>query len=629
MCGFVAALGSPEQINREILSTMANRMTHRGPDDSGECVRKTKTGVVGLAHRRLSVIDLSDAATQPMENADGSAILAYNGEVYNYIELREELKSLGAVFQTASDTEVILQAYRIWGPECVNRFNGMFAFALWDERNQRLFVARDRFGEKPLFYCALARYGTAFASEMKALLVHPSTNDSINHELVSKFLHGSYPETDTATMFAQIKRFPAAHAALFAPDGTEIRRWRYWTPDYLDIDQDYDEQKSIEAFGELMTQSVRRRLRSDVAVGSSLSGGLDSSTIVGTVKQILAENAQSPDQAVFSARFEDDPTISEGPDIDRVVSAMQVKSYGVSPTPAGLAAESEKLHWHQEEPFLSASIYLQWCVARLARENGVTVLLDGQGADELLGGYAYFFRNFQLDKIERLELISAHTNSKLFRGRLQVASRQYKNSQRRFNANVALSVTGLLRALLGHPKHWFGNYEIGVPPAKRGSRLRRQMAESMQYTSLPALLRYADRNAMAFGRETRLPFLDYDLVDWCIKQPDKAFISNGWQKHILRQSAPPNVPSTIRWRAEKVGYAAPLDHWLCGDLEQWAKERIFAEELQDLEGYDKSTIQRTWDAHQAGKQDNSWALWKYISLAEWLNLRSSGAWQAA
>jgi len=564
-----------------------------------------------------------------MKSDDGAVVVVYNGEIYNYIELRDQLRAVGAVFRTDSDTEVLLRAYEVWGEDCVRRFNGMFAFVLWDARQRQLFVARDRFGEKPLFWARPAGGGIAFASEMKALVCHPEVGDSIDEATLGDYTGRSYSESGEATMFANVRRFPAAFAAIVDEFGVERRRWRYWTPDYLNIAPGYDPNTAAKQFAELMTQSVTQRLRSDVPVGSSLSGGLDSSTIVCTLKEIRESGTSSASQSVFSARFDDDPTISEGPEIDRVVEAARVAAHSVAPDPAGLMAESQRLHWHQEEPFLSASIYLQWCVARLAREAGVTVLLDGQGADELLGGYAYFFSNYQLDRVDRGEFRRMLTETLRFTGRLRRASKQYVNSRRRFNAGIALSMKQLFGAWMRKPACGHGAYEVGVPPAATGWRLRRQLAEALQYNSLPALLRYADRNSMAFGREVRLPFLDYRLVDYCIGLPDDAYIYDGWQKFILRKAAPSSLPDQVRWRADKVGYAAPLDLWLRGSLREWAEERLFAPELRSQPHYDLQAIEQNWKTHQAGEAENSWALWRWISLAEWLSLRGSGAWRLA
>jgi asparagine synthase (glutamine-hydrolysing) len=410
-------------------------------------------------------------------------------------------------------------------------------------------------------------------------------------------------------------------------DGTIRRGWRYWTPDYNAVDDSSFEDSAVERFRDLLEGSVRTRLRSDVPVGTSLSGGLDSSTIVCL---LAAARMHTPTltQNTFSGRFDGiDPTLSEGPYIDLVVERAHVRAHSVTPTPLGLIEESQLLHWHQEEPFLSASIYLQWCVMRLAYEHKTTVLLDGQGADELLAGYQFYFPTYQLDLVDRRQFGRLLYDTIAFNRRLRRASKGYADSLRRFDHNIALGPRILGTAWRSRRNTSPTPYFEGVPAASPGMRLRRQIAEALQYNSLPMLLRYADRNAMAFSRETRFPFLDHELVDWCVRLPDRAFIRNGWQKHILRQATRDILPSEIRWRADKVGYAAPLDLWLRGALRDWAHNRLFTGAIVDLEWYDRSSLDDLWLRHQAG-ENNSWALWRWISLNEWFTLLDSGAWRS-
>ncbi|HZT94276.1 MAG TPA: asparagine synthase (glutamine-hydrolyzing) [Gaiellaceae bacterium] len=624
MCGIVAVI-SREALSRDVLDAMRDRLAHRGPDGAQSWMARTPRGVVGLGHRRLSIIDLTHAADQPMFDASCDLALVYNGEIYNYLELRKELRATGRVFSSESDTEVLLAAYEQWGTDCLPRLNGMFAFALWDGRRRELFLARDRFGEKPLFYTLLPGGGFASASEMKALFAHPDVPVSPRPTAVQDYVNGRFHEDDEETMFDGVLRLMPAHAMLVGDDGSVRRQWRYWTPDYTAIDEAFDEEAATQRFRSLLEQSVRLRLRSDVPVGTSLSGGLDSSTIVCL---LAAARIHTPTltQNTFSGRFDDsDPTLSEGPYIDLVVKKAGVRAHSVTPTALGLIEESERLHWHQEEPFLSASIYLQWCVMRLSLEHQTTVLLDGQGADELLAGYQYYFPTYQRDLVDRRQFGRLFRDTRAFRRRLRHASRGYADSLRRFDHNVALGLR-VLAAAWRNERSLQGKHLEGVPPAAPGTRLRRQIAEALQYNSLPMLLRYADRNAMAFSRETRFPFLDHELVDWCVALPDRAFVRDGWQKHILRQATGDILPPQIRWRADKVGYAAPLDLWLRDSLLEWARERLFTGPIVDLDGYDRAGIETLWLRHQAG-ENHSWALWRWISLNEWFALIDSGTWR--
>ena len=263
---------------------------------------------------------------------------------------------------------------------------------------------------------------------------------------------------------------------------------------------------------------------------------------------------------------------------------------------------------------------------RLANTNETTVLLDGQGADELLAGYQYYFPSYQLDLLDRRQLVKLARDTHAFRRRLRAAAELYPDTTRRFNPDVALGWRDLAAALKSRSAVYHNAYDVGVPPPVPGMRLRRILAEALQYNSLPQLLRYADRNAMAFSRETRFPFLDYELVDWLIALPDAAYVDRGWQKSILRSATGDLLPSKIRWRADKVGYAAPLDLWLRDALKEWARERLFEGRVREISGYDEAAITGLWRDHQSGV-NNSWALWRWISLSEWLDLHASGAWE--
>lgn len=627
MCGFVAVLAPSVRIPPDLLDVMRDRLAHRGPDGAGSWIGRTASGsAIGLAHRRLAILDLSDAAAQPMFSADRRYAIVYNGEIYNFIELREQLEQLGHQFRTRSDTEVLLASYIQWGPECLDRLNGMFGFAVWDEREQRLFVARDRFGEKPVFIAQIKGAGIAVASEMKALFAHPDVEIAVDPDQLKSYVRNKICESDPETLFLGVRRLPPAHALLIESNGEVIRQWRYWTPDYLAIGQDYDPDSAVEEFRMKLERSIEMRLRSDVAVGSSLSGGLDSSTIVGMLAGMRKAGSICT-QNTFSARFDHDPTLSEGAQIDAVVARTKVNAFSTSPDPDRLVAECRAVHWHQEEPFASASIYLQYCVARLARENDTIVLLDGQGADELLAGYQHYFKTYQLDLSDRWQLRRLVRETRSFNDRLHRASLDYADSARRFDRDIAFGLRRLLLKRLKPMKLKPRPAREGMPPPRAGMRLRRQISEALLHHSLPALLRYADRNAMAFGRETRFPFLDYDLVDWCISLPDDALIRDGWQKLILRRAADGVLPEEIQWRADKVGYAAPQDVWMRGPMHDWAHDNLFSGPVVDVPGYDRPGLERLWSLHQSGARNTSWALWRWISLNQWLLLMRNGLWR--
>src|ERR1700674_5395412 len=289
MCGIVVVAG--EKIDTSVLNRMRDRLAHRGPDGARSW-SSADGGAISLGHRRLAIIDLSTAADQPMLSRDGRLVIVYNGEVYNYIELREELRARGHVFRTESDTEVLLTAYEEWGADFLLRLNGMFAFALWDGRQRRLLLARDRFGEKPLFYSRLARGGIAFASEAKALFAHPHIHPAVDEDVLRSYIDGHYYESEEPTLFKGVQRLPGGHAMTVDEAGQITRSWRYWTLDLSPAQAvpsstyTYKEGEAVDEFRHLLERSVSMRLRSDVPVGTSLSGGLDSSTVVALVAKM-------------------------------------------------------------------------------------------------------------------------------------------------------------------------------------------------------------------------------------------------------------------------------------------------------------------------------------------------------
>jgi asparagine synthase (glutamine-hydrolysing) len=617
MCGIVAVVGSRE-VDRDLIDRMRDRLAHRGPDGARTWISADPKGAVALGHRRLAIIDLSEAANQPMFSADGALAIVYNGEIYNYIELREELIARDHIFRTESDTEVLLAAYEEWGVDCLQRLNGMFALALWDARQGRLLVARDRFGEKPLFYSRLPDGGMAFASEIKALLAHPDIPAAVDDAGLDAYLNARYFENDELTMFKGVNRLPAAHAMTVDGGGQVVRSWGYWNIDFSATDDSYRDKEAVERFRDLLERSVSMRLRSDVPVGTSLSGGLDSSTVVAMVAKMKGARGIIT-QNTFSARFDDDPTMSEGAFIDLVVGATAVNAHMVAPDPRRLVDESRLLHYHQEEPFLSASIYLQWCVSRLAAATNTTVLLDGQGADELLGGYPPYFRRHQLDLIESGHWLQALRETGLMSRHLKQASALYPEARRRFDDQAALRPTQLAR-------HGVKRLRPGAQRSHDEGRFRALREQALMHDSLPQLLRYADRNSMAFSRETRLPFLDNELVEFVSHLPDRALVADGWLKLILRQAGVGLIPPEVSWRADKVGYIAPLDRWLRGTLKEWGRERLFSGPITRLDAYDAQGLEARWSEHQSGTAERSWALWRWISLNEWLAMFEDGTW---
>jgi asparagine synthase (glutamine-hydrolysing) len=465
----------------------------------------------------------------------------------------------------------------------------------------------------------------AFASEIKAILAHGGLAARPNARQVAEFSLGAQNPLSDDTFFQHVRRLMPATALRVDAGGAIEKRWRFWTPDYTHTMQARDEAAKVAAFRNLLGESVLQRLEtSDVRVGACLSGGLDSSIMVGLLAGTDQARAGSFRHTI-SARFDDDPTMSEGDYIDAVLAHTGLEGSSVTPTADTLVSESQRLHWHQEEPFLSASIYLEWCVMRRARELGCKVMIDGQGSDELLGGYQPYFPIFQRDLVRRREYLELARNTRRFNGRMAAEAEKYIDSRRRFNHCVGLSWRELLEYA------WKGADErlpeaAGVPDGSGGRAFRHQLAYGMLHSLIPVQLHSADRSAMAFGVETRFPFLDHRLVDWSITLPDKLLVHDGWQKYILRKAAAGLIPERVRWRVDKVGFAAPQDRWLRSAIRPWVEERLFSGPIRELDTYDRRALEQAWQAHVSGRADHSSFLWRWISLNEWLLLFDAAGW---
>ena len=604
---------------------MRESLVHRGPDDAGLWVRDGGAPFVGLAHRRLSIIDLSESARQPMFYGNGNLAVVFNGEIYNYIELRKELEGLGCFFVTRSDTEVLLAAYDRWGEACLERLNGMFAFALWDERRQSLFAARDRFGKKPFFY--YHRDGRFyFASEMKALFRVPGIPCRPDTDALDRYVQAFRLETGEETLFEGIRRLKPSEALLLTDTG-RVKRWRYWQLEETSPARVVRLEEAEEEFRALFSDSVGIRLRADVPLGSSLSGGLDSSAIVCTLAEQLGAH-DNHGLKTFSARFPDDAVVDEGEYIDALVRKAGVDAHRVTPSPEGLKGMIRQMHYYQEEPFLSSSIFAQWEVMRLARKEQVTILLDGQGGDEILAGYIPYVQTYFLDLFLSMRWYALMREVIPFLAMQRRAVRSYKDASQRF---YVLTPLGLARAVLGPYVQKLKGAEGPLPARAEGPRFRDRLTEQLYRDlteiSIPLLLRYADRNAMAFSREVRNPFLDHRLVEYLFSLPSGLKIRHGWNKFLLRHAMRGMLPEKIRKRFDKVGYVTPECRWLRGPIREWAQGILFGDALRSLKGYPEKRVKIDWEEHQRGTQDNRWKIWPWISLAVWLGMVRDGVFE--
>jgi asparagine synthase (glutamine-hydrolysing) len=567
---------------------------------------------LGFGHRRLSILDLSSAGHQPMSDAVGDCWLTYNGEIYNYVELRQELSAAGHPFHTGTDTEVILAAWREWGEACLARFNGMFAFVLLDRRTRRLFAARDRFGIKPLYFWRTPSGGVAFASEIKQFTVHPGWRARMNGQRVYDFINWGISDHTAETMFAGVRQVRGGEfivAPLDQVPRTEPQRWYQLRA--AKFNGDFTAASG--QFRELFDDSVRLRLRADVPVGSCLSGGLDSSSIVCTIRAQLGHRASAL-QKTFSA-YSDVARFDERTFIEEVASKTGAESHHVVPDSARLLEEMDSI----------ASIFAQWCVFRLARQNGVIVMLDGQGADEALGGYHGYFGPRLAGLLRRGRWPTFWREAAATRA----MHGQTWTQQARFLANELLphGVADGLRRLAGRTVRAPNFLDLAKLAAEpRGPHesqtdlndpVRSLSVAQLTSLNLPMLLRFEDRDSMAHGIEARLPFLDYKLVEFCLGLPEDFKLASGWTKRVLREGMRDRLPERIRERRDKLGFATAEEIWMRGPQRQ-VFERLVDDTIGAADGILTPDARKKTARILAGQEKFSFLPWRIISFGTWL-----------
>jgi asparagine synthase (glutamine-hydrolysing) len=615
MCGIAGIIqANPTLFTGEHLKKMMAALAHRGPD--GESFWQNNAGNALLGHRRLSIIDLSAAAVQPMHFADRYSIV-HNGEIYNYIELKKELEKEGYSFRSQSDTEVILAAYDHWDDECIEHFDGMFAFALWDEKEKELFAARDRFGEKP-FYYSFDGSTFAFASEMKALWAAGISRQP-NQQLLFNFLTIGYvdnPASPKETFYTNIHKLPPASRLYYSPGDKELAVEKYWDINTANRNKKITDPEATRQFHHLFTTAVKRRLRSDVAIGTSLSGGLDSSSVISAINELQTINYKPQTfTAVFPGYEKDESIFSK-----QVADQFGLQQHTIAVTADGLVNDWEKLCRQQEEPFGSASIYAQYKVYELARQHDAKVLLDGQGADEILAGYPKYYKWYWQELFIKRKLIRS--------GEIK-AARNLGVEEEFGIKNVVASLFPDLASVILERQY--------LLKALRQEDLTRdfvkQQSKEAYYSTpdyynlngalyfntcthgLEELLRYADRNSMAHGREVRLPFLSHELVEFLFSLPSHFKIRQGWTKWLLRTSVDGKLPAPIVWRKEKIGFEPPQQQWMQNkrlqDLIHEARKKMVKENILKKETIDKPV--RAIGSHAPDNYD-----WRYLSAAAYL-----------
>lgn len=643
MCGIAGIYNiNKEPVSIEKLLAMTRVIRHRGPDDEGFLVanpqknhfqhahhdetiteikavtpqlEQTEPGYLCFGFRRLSILDLSPKGHQPMCDEDSGNWIVFNGEIFNYIEIREELKKNGFQFRSGSDTEVILKAYRFWGEACLSQFNGMWSFSLWDQQKQRLFCARDRFGIKPFFYSFNGK-SFVWGSEVKQLL-ETGLSREVNEEVIFKSLKiGSYLINSNNSYFKSIKILPHSHFLIADETGIEIKP--YYDLNFTGFETSkLSFEEACEAYRELFADAVRLRMRSDVEVGSALSGGLDSSAIVS-----LASGYTSQKFKTFSSYYNNELQYDERKWIHLVAEKTGVEDHYVSAGAEQVLRDLETITWHHDYPVPGSSPVAQYYVMQLARKEKVTVMLDGQGSDEITGGYNHAFYRYYADLLRQCkwgrfvkeypDYVKYNPKGGLFAKLVKLGavslfseSRLYKEEAKRNLINPT--------TLIYNDYSIFDNIK-DLPIGKLSNFLYNQMMS----TSIQTLLHFEDRNSMAHSVESRVPFLDYRFVEFAFSLPSHYKIHKNFGKYIHREALKTVVPKEIMERKDKIGFLAPGERfWMRGEMKPMLDSLFCSTEFKNRSIFNQKLILEKWNEYQAGNDKNASLLWQVMALELW------------
>lgn len=584
-----------------------------------------------MGHRRLAIIDTSDAGLQPMADPTGRFHLIYNGELYNYLELREELKARGEIFRTETDSEVLLRAYAVWGEAALDRFRGMFALLIWDQIKKRLFAARDRFGIKPLYMVTNA-HGVAFASEIKQLLGLPGLSGRMNLARVYDFLASGIADHTAETMFDGVMQLRGGECAVVdagdtGPVEVRVRRWYAITDPNRHLA--LSELEAAERFRQLLTDAVRIHLRSDVPVGGCLSGGLDSSSIVCLMADMLGSRNGGANVNTVSACYAE-KSVDEKPFMDAVVARSRAKPHYVFPRAEDVFARAAEITWHQDEPFGSTSIFAQWCVFEEAKRAGIKVMLDGQGADEQLAGYHFCFPVYIAQLIRTGRLASA---LRALRERYEfhgvTLSQQLPQVLMHLLPQKLATVarqncTGVARGRWLSPRPpTRGNSSNAIDTATDHLGLPRAhdiaaLCVVMTFASnLPLLLHWEDRNAMAHSIEARVPFLDHPLVEFAIALGNNHKIVGASTKRVLRLAMNGTLPDEVINRRDKLGFATPETTWFRGPLKDFMRQGVEMTLVRFPELFNAQATRTLANEMFDDTRPIDFALWRIANLGIW------------
>ena len=625
MCGIAGYIGKNKEYlpDKEILKSMTDTLIHRGPDAEGQWC----DSYVGFGHRRLAIIDIDAKSNQPMFSYDKQYVIVFNGEIYNYLELRKELEEKGAVFQTNSDTEVIIEAYRFYNTKCFNKFNGMWAFALYDIKNKKVVFCRDRFGIKPLYIAESDNY-FAFASEMKAIIeVFPEEN-VVNERCIYRYLTSSVNEdTDEETFFKNIKIFPPAAYMEYSLDTNQYTTNYYWKVDEKNFHSKWIKGKNpIKTFKKLFDNSVELRLRADVEVGACLSGGLDSSAIVGCTTKKFGKRMHT-----FSSIY-NDKECNEEFYIEKVNKKWNAIAHKIRPDDyeGDFTKYIDDLTYHHDQPTNGASLYSQYNVMKGIKGN-VKVVLDGQGADELFAGYIPYYSYYIADLIKQQSFTSKLKAIKV----LAIVMKEWPEIIGEISTDKIVSLVGIKNSFMFQNDQKIKELKtqrnvqlftedfmtrVEHKPVKEeiicSSELNTRLCNDVIKKSVPSLLHNEDGNSMAFSIETRVPFLDYRIVEFAIALNGKYKIKNAWTKWIIRKACNEYLPKEVVKRKNKMGFPAPFSRWLReGKSKEEIRDVIYAFGKRNI--VPKESIEQLYVAHINNEADNNVILFKFYSMELW------------
>jgi asparagine synthase (glutamine-hydrolysing) len=626
MCGICGYVGRPDAgLDSATARAMRDSLRHRGPDGAGEALLSpldVGNDLVGwLGHRRLKIIDLTAAADQPMTNEDGSVVLGYNGEAYNFRELRRELEARGVRFRSSGDTEVVLRAYEAFGDEFVRRLDGMFALALWDARRGKLILARDRVGKKPLFY-SYQGDRIAFASEIKSLLLCPWVPRRMDVERLPEYLTFGYvPSPDT--FYETIRQVPPATLLAFDREGLSGPS-EYWNP--LPAHPDVPARDAPSRVAELLRVAIRRRMVSDVPLGALLSGGIDSSIVVGLMSEASTEPVHT-----FSIGFPDEPSFDE-----RIPARRVADHFGTRHTEFAVQLDAvalmDRLLWHHDQPFADSSAIPTYIVSQLARQH-VTVVLNGDGGDEVFGGYDRFVA---AAVSRRLPLLVARA-ARRATGLLRRDHRYYSSRRRaerflelaeapvtdRYQSWISVANRGLLRELLASNLR-----DLATPAVETSMRVQYERASHLASldqilfanfkTYLPGDLAVKmDRMSMAHSLEARSPFLDTAVIEYAARIPARDRVGGRRLKPVLRCAFYPLLPEAV-WHRKKHGFGVPMDHWMRGELGTMFADEVLGFGARAGDFIDIGVAGSLWQEHMRSERDHGLRLWTLLALERWL-----------